>query len=269
MDRYDNPKQPARRRGLLARHPIIINLLIIAVVAALGVAIAYFSLSLFTKHGETDKVPAVVNLKYSTAVEKLHDAGFKVEIRDYVFMENVKPGIVVEQFPASGAVVKPGRKVFLYINAVHPKEIVIDPAGDSRLPALRGVSMRQALAQLQEQGFKNIKIRYVLGDSDRVIKVTSDGNVIFKLQKVPINARLTVEVYDGRKSAIIDSLQNAEFAHEIDIQEEASSATEYSGGSYTGGTNGAATYTEEATYELEEPTYEPSENEAGAATELE
>lgn len=110
---------------------------------------------------------------------------------------------------------KPGRKIFLYINAVHPKEVVIDPMGDSRLPALRGLSMRQARAQLEELGFKKIKIVYILGDTDRVLKISANGKPVYKLQKVPVNASIVMEVYDGRKSALTDSLQNAEYARQL------------------------------------------------------
>jgi len=200
-------------------HPVIANVIIIVIVAVLGLVIAYLSLGIFTKHGQTDTVPTVVNMSYSGAVEKLHDAGFKVEIRDSLFLENVRPGYVVEQFPAAGAVVKPGRKIFLYINAVHPKEVVLDPSGDSRQPALRGFSMRQAKAQLEEMGFRNIRITYVLGDTDRVVKVLANGKPVMKQQKVPVNAQILLEVYDGRMSELADSLQNAEIEMELRMQQ--------------------------------------------------
>ena len=187
---------------------MIANIFIIAIVAVLGLVIAYLSLGLFTKHGQTDTVPVVVNMSYSEAVEKLHDAGFKVEIRDSLFLDNVRPGFVVEQFPAAHAVVKPGRKVFLYINAVHPKEVVLDPA-------LRGYSMRQAKAQLEEMGFRNVRITYVLGDTDRVVKVLANGRQVMKQDKVPVNAQILLEVYDGRMSVLADSLQNAEIEYEL------------------------------------------------------
>lgn len=198
-----------RRRGLISKHPIIANLIIIVIVALLGLFIAYLSLGLFTKHGQTDKVPKVVNMSYSSAVEKLHDAGFKVEIKDSVYFEDVKPGIVVDQFPAAGAIVKPGRKVYLYINCVHPKEVIIDPGNDTRNPALYNYSLRQAMAQLQELGFKNIKVQYVLGDLDRVIRITSNGRTVSKMQKVPLNASIVIVVYDGRKHEVADSLNNS------------------------------------------------------------
>lgn len=213
-------KPRVRRRGLINRHPILANLVIIIVVAVLGLVIAYLSLGLFTKHGQTDQVPRVVNMSYTSAVEKLHDAGFKVEIKDSVYFEDVKPGVVVDQFPSAGAIVKPGRKVYLYINSVHPKEVIIDPSNDTRQPALRGLSMRQAQAQLQELGFKNIKIEYVLGDTDRVLRVTANGKTVNKMQKVPLNAKIVLVVYDGRKSALADSLSRAAGRDEMNEQYE-------------------------------------------------
>lgn len=215
MKAYDNNDSGKRRGGFIGRHPILANIVIIIIVALLGLVIAYLSLALFTKHGQTDVVPRVVNSSYASAVEKLHAAGFKVEIKDSLYLDNVKPGLVIEQFPAGGAVVKPDRKIYLYINAVHPKEVVIDPMGDSRQPALRGISMRQAKVQLEELGFKKIKIVYVLGDSDRVLKISVNGHPVYKHQKVPVNATIVMEVYDGRKTALTDSLQNAEYANQL------------------------------------------------------
>ena len=221
-DRYDSRGRKPRdqRRGLINRHPVVANLIIIIIVAVLGLVIAYLSLGLFTKHGQTDQVPRVVNMSYTSAVEKLHDAGFKVEIKDSVYFEDVKPGVVVDQFPAAGAIVKPGRKIYLYINSVHPKEVIIDPSSDTRQPALRGLSMRQAQAQLLELGFKKIKIEYVLGDTDRVLRVTANGKTVNKMQKVPLNAKIVLVVYDGRKSALADSLSRAAGRSEMNEQYE-------------------------------------------------
>ncbi len=201
--------QPPRRGGIIYKHPILANLFIIVIVGILGLVIAYLGLGLFTKHGQTDKVPRVVNLTYSSAVEKLNECGFRVEIRDSVYNEDVRPGVVIDQFPPAGAVVKPGRKVYLYINSVHPKEVIIDPGRDTRQPALRGCSLRQAQAQLQELGFKNIKVEYVLGDTDRVVRVMADGKVVNKMQKVPLNAKIVLVVYNGRKSVVADSLSRS------------------------------------------------------------
>lgn len=199
-------------RRFIDKYPVIANILIILIVAFLGILIAYLSLAVFTKHGRVTTVPSVENQNYSAAIEILHDAGFKTEIRDSVFRDDVRPGVVVEQFPRANSQVKPGRKIFLYINAVHPKEVVIDEDPMPTDDALRSYSLRQGMARLEELGFKNIRIVKVLGDNDCIVKITANGQTVKKTQKVPVNAQIVVQVYDGRLSELRDSLQNSEYA---------------------------------------------------------
>lgn len=200
--------QPSGINRFVNRHPIIINVVIIAIVAVLGLLIAYLSLTLFTKHGQKRQVPNVVGITYTEAIEKLHDAGFKIEIRDSLYLDNVKPGYVVEQYPDALSMVKPQRKVFLYINAVYPKQMVIDPSSDHPgSPALAGYSVRQSMAMLEEAGFKNVKIVYKRGDTDRVVRVLANGKMVKVMEKVPVNASITLEVYDNSGMALVDSIQ--------------------------------------------------------------
>lgn len=200
--------------GFFQKHPIISNTLIIIIVATLGLIIVYLGLALFTNHGATDRVPGVENMSYTEAISKLHDSGFRIEIRDSLYRDDVKPGYVIEQFPKANSIVKPGRKIFLYINAVHPKEVIID---DDNNPgeALRGYPERQVIARLEELGFKNIRIVKVLGESDRIVKITANGKIVRKKQKVPVNARLVVEVSDGRLQNLRDSLSEAEMVRNL------------------------------------------------------
>ena len=231
MESYKHKKEPSRNGdGYMNRHPVLANIVIIMIVAVAGILIAYLSIAIFTKHGESDVVPGVENLSYTEAISRLHDHGFRIEIRDSLYMDNVRPGYVIEQFPKANSVVKPGRKVFLYINAVHPKEVIIDDDNNPREDALKSFSFRQGMARLEELGFKNIHIVRVLGANDCIVKIMANGRTIKKMEKVPVNARLTVEVQDGRMSELRDSLQNAEylrFATEEPVSDESGSEESY------------------------------------------
>lgn len=203
-------QKPFIKSDFTSRHPVIVNLAIIAAVAILGIWIVYISIALFTKHGQTDKVPGVENMSYTQAIEMLHNRGFKVDIRDSLYKDDVKPGFVIEQFPKANSIVKPGRKIFLYINAVHPKEVVIDDDNHPMEDALRSFSYRSAMAKLQELGFKDVKVVRVLGDNECVAKIIANGTTVKKMQKVPVNARIVMQVYDGRLAEITDSLMGEE-----------------------------------------------------------
>ncbi|MBD5218398.1 MAG: PASTA domain-containing protein [Bacteroidales bacterium] len=199
------------RSDLKGRHPVLANITIIVIVAVLGLLILYLSLAIFTKHGQEKAVPRVERMSYTDAIAKLHDAGFKIEIRDSVYTDNVKPGFVIEQFPKANSMVKPGRKIFLYIQAVHPKDVIIDDDNNPRLDALKGMSLRSALSHLEELGFKKVRVVRVLGSYDGVAKVICNGRVVKKMQRIPVNSQLTIQVYDGRLRELSDSLMNIEF----------------------------------------------------------
>ncbi len=217
LRRNENDHSYSWGSGFVDRHPVIANLLIIIVISMLGIYAAYLTIALFTKHGRTLTVPRVENMSYTEAVNKLHNNGLKVDIRDSLYREDVRPGFVIEQFPKANSVVKPGRKIFLYINAVHPREVIIDDDNHPAEYALKGMSYRSAKAKLEELGFKNIRMVKVLGASDRVVKILANGKPIRKMQKVAVNVQITMEISDGRLNDLQDSLRNAEL---MDIYDE-------------------------------------------------
>jgi len=196
--------------SFISRHPVLANIGIICIIAILGIYAVYVAIALFTKHGRSNELPGVEGKTYTEAVNILHDRGFKVDIRDSLYRDDVNPGYVIEQFPKANSIVKPGRKIFLYINAVHPREVVLDDNNRPNELAMKGESFRSAMAKLDELGFKNVRVVKVLGTTDRVVKVTANGKAVRKMQKIPVTSSIVLEVSDGRLGALKDSLQNEE-----------------------------------------------------------
>ena len=186
-------------KGKISKHPIIFNLIIIVVVAVIGIWIAYLSLAIFTKHYEYNVVPDVEKMKYSDAITLLHNQGFKVEISDSLYRDDIKPGYVVEQNPEATAKVKPGRVVYLIINAVSPKQVFVTD--------LKGISLRQGKSILESLGFKNISVKYNEGkNKDLIQRVLINGKPLLGNEKVKINSNILLEVSNGKLDEIIDSL---------------------------------------------------------------
>ncbi|MCH5230045.1 MAG: PASTA domain-containing protein [Muribaculaceae bacterium] len=205
----------------IKQHPVMANIIIILLVAIIGVFIVFLSLNIFTRHGEWQAVPEVENMSFTNAINTLHDQGFRTDIRDSVYNEDINPGFVVEQFPKPGAKVKPGRKIFLYINAVHPRELIIDADNSSEGEALKGYSLRQGLAKLEELGFKKVNVIKIPGDNDRIIRLTSNGKTINKMEKVPVTALINVEVHDGQLNRLADSLLEEEYLQYVtEVEDE-------------------------------------------------
>ena len=210
------------------QHPVLANVVIIMIVAFIGIWIAYLSLSIFTRHTESENVPNVENMSYSEALSTLQRNGFRADIRDSVYNEDVKPVHVIEQFPKPGSNVKPGRKVFLYINAIHPREVIIDADNSEAGEALKGYSQRQGLAKLEELGFKKVNVVRLPGENDRIIRLLANGKTINKMEKVPVNALITVEVYDGELNRVSDSLLDEEYLRYVtEVEEDGADAGNY------------------------------------------
>ncbi|MCH5224490.1 MAG: PASTA domain-containing protein [Muribaculaceae bacterium] len=209
----------------IGQHPVLANIVIIALVAIIGLVILFLWLNIFTRHGEWETVPEVENMSFTNAIHTLHDKGFRTDIRDSVYKDEITPGFVVEQFPKAGSKVKPGRKVFLYINAVHPRELIIDADNSVAGEALKGYSLRQGLAKLEELGFRKVNVVKVPGDNDRIIRLLANGKTVAKMEKVPVTAMITVEVHDGQLNRVTDSLLEEEYLQYVtEVEEDGSEA---------------------------------------------
>lgn len=132
---------------------IVRNLLIaFALVVALVVGSMIF-LNLVTKHGQELMVPDFSNMTVAEAEAAAAQAGMRVEVTDSVFAKRMRKGAVRDQNPAPGSKVKEGRRISLTINALNSKKVT--------MPDLVGLSMRQAIAELQSRGLVLGKLIYV------------------------------------------------------------------------------------------------------------
>lgn len=176
------------RRSFWRRHLILCNIFLIMVCSILLVVFANFFLSLWTRHGDNTVVPNIRNLSYEEAIEVLDDADLKYVISDSVYDLTKRPGQVVDVFPKPGAVVKSGREVYLTIVSFAPQQLVLDVPLD-------GQSVKGAEAYLKALGIKNIHIVRVPSPyPDLVLSVKYNGRRLSVGSRVPVNARITLEV---------------------------------------------------------------------------
>lgn len=141
-----------QKKGLL-NHWIVRNLLICVLLVVVMVAGAMVFLNIATQHNKELVVPDFSNLTVAEAEAVAAQAGMRVEVTDSVFVKRMKKGAVRDQNPAPGAMVKEGRRISLTINALNSKKVT--------MPNLVGLSMRQALAELQSRGLVVGKLIYV------------------------------------------------------------------------------------------------------------
>lgn len=169
---------------------LLLNLLIMAGVAALLVVAALFWLDSWTMHGKEALVPDVKGKTYDTACTLLNADGFEVVLSDSVYDRSTRPGTVVEQSPKVNTRVKPGRTIYLTINAFSPKTVT--------LPALTDISVRQARSILEALGVTRIDEVSVPSEfKDLVISVKRNGTPLMPGARIPVNSVIVLEVGDG------------------------------------------------------------------------
>lgn len=177
---------------------IFLNIgLMIAVALIIG-WLSMLWLDVWTRHGDTISVPAVRTLAYDKAISLLEAEGLKGIVADSVYDSRTAPGTVIEQNPKAGTIVKEGREVFLTIHAFSPKMVT--------LPSLSDISLRQARSILEGLDITNIVERRVPSEfKDLVLAVRYKGARLQAGARVPVNARIELEVGEGVQESFSDT----------------------------------------------------------------
>ena len=156
--RRPRPEQPAParannpRRGYLSklddmrrRYPVAAHIIYIVLAILCLVIILSFGLDWGTRHGKSIVVPNFVGMDISEAEREAERMDLRIVVQDSIFDSDVAGGVVVEQLPRHGdkraVEVKPGRKIYLTINAYNRRMVTV--------PYVAKQSLRQAKNQLE------------------------------------------------------------------------------------------------------------------------
>lgn len=100
----------------------------------------------YTRHDAATQVPNVEDLPFQEAKQTLKKQNLQVQRQVGRYNPNVDTGIVVAQTPLPTSTVKPGRRVYLTVNAGEVPMV--------KLPDLSGLSVREAKNQLSSLGLE-------------------------------------------------------------------------------------------------------------------
>ena len=162
----------------LKKHPIAYNIVVIALVF-LGFAIASFVAMAFgTRHSARRTVPDFVGLKMNDAEYFAGRRDLQIIINDSLHVSAYPGGVVLDQLPKGGTVVKPGRKVYVTINSVRQQMVDV--------PYVAGRSLRQAKNMLETAGLtidrleyaEDMATNYVLAEFVDDVEVLEDSLVV-------------------------------------------------------------------------------------------
>ncbi len=177
---------PAFRKNLLIAAGSILSLIVIA----------FFSLNLYTSHGEAVPVPKLQGLSMEKAIEVLEREGFNYQI-DSVYQANLIPGTVAQQDPDQGTLVKRNRVIYLTINT--------RTAPNVGFPDIMNKSFLEAQTMLHNYGLEVGDTTYVSDiERNRVLEVKFGGVAIGKGQELPRGSRIDLVLGDGLGASDVD-----------------------------------------------------------------
>ena len=159
----------------LKKHTIAYNVVVIALVF-LGLAIASFiAMALGTRHSARRTVPDFVGLRMNDAEYFAARRDLQIIVNDSLHVSAYPGGVVLDQLPKGGVVVKPGRKVYVTINSVRQRMVDV--------PYVAGRSLRQAKNMLETAGLtidhleyaEDMATNYVLAEFVDGVEVLEDS----------------------------------------------------------------------------------------------
>lgn len=144
----------------------------------------YVFLPSYTRQGEQVVVPDVTDKNYNEAIQLLEGTGLSYNLDTlYDFNPNFEPLAVTKQEPPAQSKVKPGRKVYLYINRDTPSKVPF--------PNVIDKSLFEARAELDKWGIRIGKIQFVEGEFANLVekayfknKVLRAGDMVEKFSSV-------------------------------------------------------------------------------------
>lgn len=140
-------------KKFIQEHPIISNLLLMLLIFAGLTIVIYFAMDFGTRHSARRTVPDFVGLTMEDAERFADRRDLEVIANDSLYVPSYPGGVVLEQHPLNGTVVKPGRKVYVTISSINQRKAVV--------PYVANRTLRQALHLLETAGFSIEKIQYV------------------------------------------------------------------------------------------------------------
>ena len=119
----------------------------------LGLAVvAFIAMAFGTRHSARRTVPDFVGLQLNDAEYFAGRRDLEIIINDSLHVSAYPGGVVLDQLPKGGVVVKPGRKVYVTINSSRQRMVAV--------PYVAGRSLRQAKNMLETAGLTIDHLEY-------------------------------------------------------------------------------------------------------------
>ena len=179
------------KKEFFEKHPLVKHLLYMLGVSVVIVVLAFLLIKVIARQGKEYELPDIygVSLQELGSHNPLH---FKYVVIDSVYHADKEGGLVVQQDPKAGTMVKTHRKIYVTVTTYAPADVV--------LPELSNMTVRSAVSALEAAGLRCGKLRFVDSPYRNVIlEATCKGKMVYAGEKMDQGAVVDLTVGMGEK----------------------------------------------------------------------
>ena len=179
------------------RFPWVLHLLIMLGISLVILIVVFTFIRIYARQGEEYELPDMVGRN----IEELgadNPIDLDVVVLDSIFRPGEQGGLILTQDPKAGTMVKKGRKLYITMTAYTPEDAV--------MPELAGLTVRQAVNELQACGLQVGKLKFVEDPyKNNVIDQTCKGKTLYAGQQIERGSvvDLMVGIGDGSGRSIV------------------------------------------------------------------
>jgi beta-lactam-binding protein with PASTA domain len=170
----------------------LINLAIAIIIIILIVWGIFKFIDSYTNHGETISVPPLEGLTISEVEEIINEKKLRYIILDSIYISEAEKGVVLDQDPLTGDLVKENRTIYITTSKIAP------PKSQIPLNIIGNNSTRIAIAKLESLGFKIGKLKRIPSvDANVVLSMDIKGKEITNGEWVSKNSVINLTFGGG------------------------------------------------------------------------
>ncbi|MBO4600579.1 MAG: PASTA domain-containing protein [Bacteroidales bacterium] len=160
-------------------HPLIKHLLYMLAVSVVIVFLCFMFIKLVARQGKEYELPDFRGVSLSE-LQRENPLNLKYVVIDSIYDSEKEGGIVIQQDPKPGTMVKTRRKVYVTVTTFAPADVV--------LPELSNMTVRSAVSALEAAGLRCGKLRFVDSPYRNIIlESTSKGKMVYAGEKMNQN----------------------------------------------------------------------------------
>ena len=129
-------------KDFLKKYPLVKHLLYMLAVSAIIVVLAFLLIKTIARQGKEYELPDFCGTAL-TEIESNNPLHLKYVVIDSIYDAESEGGIVVQQDPKPGTMVKTHRKVYVTVTTFAPSDVV--------LPELANMTVRSAVSALEDR----------------------------------------------------------------------------------------------------------------------